>query len=389
MLMQPRGEKTFMNMWDDTRKEMQIDVGETCEFFIDDYTLKEWKKINLSPGGPTPVREYLMRGMSMLLFMNVSPEAVLRKQDREHQYQETVNTRTVDQVSRRLRSEPCRPPQDWNDLKYVLNTYAIGLRALFTMDCDHFNGVWELRNAVVSLRRRKGKFTAKICALLTWWVLKDSIQFFAEALMPESFENNQSEDQIVWPRSVLFSITENVVGLRFQSIETADFPAQWEDQQPKREQQDQGGRRTGGPQDWRSSGGQRQEGSSRSHGNGNDRSQPRHDEGANKILLKMGSLVEDVKNLGTGWIWYLALINTGGLDPSSLPSLQGYKDSSGKSTLCACGMMGLCKFDTNRCKFVCPDARDITDEFVNKYVQVMKPVLAQYLRKKREGNDRA
>ena len=99
----------------------------------------------------------------------------------------------------------------------------------------------------------------------------------------------------------------------------------------------------------------------------------------------MGSLVEDVKNLGTGWIWYLALINTGGLDPSSLPSLQGYKDSSGKSTLCACGMMGLCKFDTNRCKFVCPDARDITDEFVNKYVQVMKPVLAQYLRKKTGG----
>lgn len=376
--------KTFMKMWDDARKEMVIDIGETCEFFIDDYTLKEWKKINLSPGGPTPVLEYLMRGMSMLLFMNVSAEAVLRKQDRETQYQETANTRTADQVSRRLRSEPSRPPQDWNDLKYVLNTYAIGLRALFTMDCDHYIGVWELRNAVVSLRQRKEKFTGKICALITWWVLKDSIQFFAQALMPESFENIRSEEQIAWPRSVLFSITENILGLRFQSIETVDFPARWEDQTPKREQQDQDGRRTGGPRDWRNSGGQREEGSSRSHG----RSHIRHDEGANKILFKMGSVVEDVKNSGDGWVWYLSLINTGGLDPSTLPSLQGYKDSSGKSTLCTCGLMGLCKYDTNKCKFVCPDARDITDEFVDKYVQVMKPVMEQYLRKKRDGTRR-
>ena len=56
--------------WDKSRKELGLDIGECTSFYLEDQTIKDWKKCKFAPGGPIPVWDYLMKGMSILLCTN-------------------------------------------------------------------------------------------------------------------------------------------------------------------------------------------------------------------------------------------------------------------------------------------------------------------------------
>ena len=85
----------FNTAWDESRKTLNLGKDECNDFFLEDQTVKDWKKCKFAPGGMIPVWEYLMKGMSILLCSNFTTEAQLKSQDRERAYQETPYTRTT------------------------------------------------------------------------------------------------------------------------------------------------------------------------------------------------------------------------------------------------------------------------------------------------------
>ena len=385
--------------WENSRQELGLDLGECTSFFMEDTTLKEWKKVEFAPGGAIPVWDYLMRGMSILLCTNFSTEAQLKAQDREQAWQETMYTRTADEATRRSRREPRQPPRSWSNFKYVLNTYAVFLHAFFTAACPHFKASWSIREVLVTLRERTRYFTPHVCALLTYHVIKDSRQFFSIELMPSDFEGGipgevRARGRVPWPESHLFDVAKHLFKLQFASLEVADLPIKWQEPEKestkeaspaaKRPAQDFGnsGRYEGGPAEWRS---QQQGNGGQGFFTPNTHGNHRHVHMPPQLREQLGRLVEECVKLCPMFGFY-EMREFAGLDVNKMPRLTKYISPNGNSnSMCHMGMLGVCKFDDSSCRYVRVDPRDLTDDFVQEYIRVVKPALEKCLEALRQG----
>ena len=405
--------RSYINTaWDESRKTLNLGKDECNDFFLEDQTVKDWKKCKFAPGGMIPVWEYLMEGMSILLCSNFTTEAQLKSQDRERAYQETPYTRTTEDAERRERKEPRHPPMVWSTLKYLVNTYAAMCHALYTPDCPHFKGIWAVREVMATMRNRQQYFTRQVCALIVYHIIKDSRQFFSVRLMPRDFEGavigeHRSRDEIEWPATHLYEVAKHVHKLQMTALEVADLPEKWrysekpkepeKEKDTKRPATDGGGRAQGGPQQWRDqqlggyngggSGGYGHGGNAYGNAGGGaftpSTGARQHNVMAPQFSQALGPLVDECKRLNP-WVGPLELKQFGGLEMWSLPKLHKYcKD--GKNHACNCGLLGICPRDDNTCKFVRVDHRDLSPDFVKAYTDMAGPALEKVRDALRDG----
>ena len=379
--------------WEESRKALNIDIGECSKYFLEDQTLKDWKDGDFAPGGSVPIWDYLMKGMSILLVMNFSTLSQLKAEEREKIYQETRNTRTEEQAEKRVKKEPRLPPQEWSPLKYVLNTYAIFLHAFFTADCPHFRSCWALRSVMVSMRDLTRYFTSQACNLITYHIIKDSRQFFAEKLMPRDFE-----DPLVlpmWPESHLADTAKHVKKLQFAALWVDDLPYKWrvppkqDTSGNKRSNQESGGRSLGGPSEWRVQGyGGGHSGSyglppgAPSNGDANQANGGDHNFMPQLIRDQLGTLVDDIVKMKSSF-GAKELREIGGLQMHELPKLPGYEEG-GRCMMCNPGLIGCCRWKS-RCKFKKVKPNDVTPEYAKQFAQKLGPALQKCFEFYRRG----
>ena len=384
--------------WEASRVALNIDIGECSKYFLEDQTLKDWKDGDFAPGGSVPIWDYLMKGMSILLVMTYSTRSQLKAQESEEIYQATVNTRTEEQAARRAKKEPRQPPQTWSPLKYVLNTYAIFIHAFFTQDCPHFQTCWVLRSVLVSMRELTGYFTPQACNLITYHVIKDSRQFFAEKLMPRDFKG-RSASSVMWPESHLAETAKHIKKLQFTALWVEDVPYKWRVKQDsntgKRTSQESAGRSQGGPDEWRAQGfGNTDLGSASggryagfgngfTNGGGNQEKASGHNVMPPKIHELIGGLVEDIRKMCPHF-GARELRGVAGLEMFDLPRLPNYEDSNGHSSICNPGLIGCCRW-SSRCKFKPVRPNDLTPQYVKNYTDKMGPALQKCFEFYRRG----
>lgn len=402
--------RTYINdAWDKSRKELGLDIGECTSFYLEDQTVKDWKKCKFAPGGSIPVWEYLMKGMSILLCTNFSTEAQLKSQDREQAWNETPYTRSTEEAARRLRREPRQPPMTWSPLKYLINTYVIFIHALFTAECPHFKSVWATRDVLVTMRERKEHFNKHRCALIVYHIIKDSRQFFSESLMPRDFASQivgqpKARNEIMWPETHLYDLAKHIFKLQLSALEVADLPEKWRPKEAtptddkdskdgKRPAQESGGRAQGGPGTWRDQSHRFSDGGSQSGGyrfggggtfDGRNTGGTRHDTMPPQIREHLGKAMEECLRLcptfGSN-----ELREFGNVEMWDLPMLKDYSSHQGSNYACNQGLLGLCRFQDGSCKFKRVDPRDLAPDFVRAFVDVVGPALDKCIEALRQG----
>ena len=411
----------FNTAWDESRKTLNLGQDECNDFFLEDQTVKDWKKCKFAPGGMIPVWEYLMKGMSILLCSNFTTEAQLKSQDRERAYQETPYTRTTQDAERRERKEPRHPPMVWSTLKYLINTYVAMLHALYTADCPHFKGTWAIREVMASMRNRQQYFTKQACALIVYHILKDARQFFSVRLMPRDFEGavigeSRSKNEIAWPVTNLFEVAKHIHKLQMTALDVADLPEKWryadkekeKEKDTKRAAMDDGGREQGGPQQWRAQqsggtggggyggnagyGGSNGGGYSGNSGGGSNNQGgggggTPHNVLAPQLRQQLGALVDECKRLNPNF-GHAELKQFGGLEMWHLPQLNKYC-RDGRNHACNGGLLGICRYTDSTCRFQRVDHRDIPNDFVDEFVKTAGPALEKCRDAMRQGRKAA
>ena len=62
--------KFVLTAFEVSKKALQIDKSDLTQFYLGDIWLRELKEMNFAPGGKILVFDWLMRGISILAFMN-------------------------------------------------------------------------------------------------------------------------------------------------------------------------------------------------------------------------------------------------------------------------------------------------------------------------------
>jgi len=384
-----------LEAFEETRKALGIDKSDLTQFYLDDVWLKELQKLSFAPGGEILVFEWLMRGISILSLMNWTASDIFYENTENEIYSQTSNTRTEEQVRRYNAKEVREPPREWSKVKALFNTYCILLRALFTMYCEHFQTCWTLRNAIANMNGENEKhFNAErgyLCKLVVWHALTDSRQFFACELMPSAFDQaNDFRSVLGRPVSHLTQVALDVSRLRIHSLEVMNFPSKWrgDDNSKKRFPNEQGGRSTGGPRDWKGAqyGDGFRGGNAFGGGGDKDHDRPTQPKGGHKhgpapkaIYSKLERIIKDVKHKFQR-VSLKEIVAASKMRYEDFPTLPGYKTKDGRSSICYVSLLGLCNFDEKTCYNTRVEEKDLTDEFVKKFVDTMGPALEAYVR---------
>ena len=377
--------------WEESRKTLQVDLSECNKFYLDDLQVKEWKQCKFAPGGTVLVWDYLMKGMSILLMSMFSASAKLNSKEQDRIYDDTINTRTEEQAARRTKKEPREPPRSWHTLKYLINTYAIMLHALFSHRCPHFETVWAVRDVLASMRELTSVFTHTRCKLIIVHIMKDSKRYFSVKLMPKDFAGVQAFHQIAWPLSHLADVAKYIFQQQFTALEVADVPHKWKEDPTtdnnKRKATDQGARAGDGQSQWQGNSNYNR-GSSNSGGlfgraGGPDRA---HDKAPDKISSRIGGLINECKQLCPTF-GYRELRNVGGMDGRNFPRLAKYDDDRGNNSACNAGILGICHFHDGTCKFRRVDYKDISNEFADAVANFAGPPLQRCIEVFRSGGN--
>ena len=382
---------TVMAAWGRSRATLGIDPSECYSFYLEDKYVKDLKAGDFAPGGAMPVWEYFMRGIGPLVCMNWTTAQSLQTQDEATAYEAATNTRTAAQVLAQIRGAPRDPPKAWSCLKYMTNTFAVLVHALFSKKCPFFESLWRLRETICSMRDYKANFTPELCAQITFHMLKDARFFFAVELRVDDIKKIRRGEDVTWPTSDLTNVSLQLRGLHVNSLMTDDLPQQWRSK-ASRQLADQGQRESGGPREWRSTGGtggaggaggSRRRGESGAadtptHGGNQD---ARHDAGLPRCLEgELGPLIRELKQLNPR-VSMTDLRESGGYDIRRLPRLPTHNNKPG----CIGALLGICPQTERTCRFgMIPVAR-LSGGVMRDFSTEIKPVLERTVQALRWG----
>ena len=195
---------------------------EISPIFLSDQTVKDIMKLNLSP---SPVAEFhsLNEGITILEFLEKTPEEVIRLKRESEAQEDSSHTRTLSESRKMKRNHPKSPPTSIYHMKELLATYAMFLQALFTKDCQHYKTVWEARRTLLALTNKVSKLSEETWSILTWCIIDDARQFFSAVVDQSDFDENGRADNL--PTSLLVYHTTQLRML--QPFMPHDFPDQW------------------------------------------------------------------------------------------------------------------------------------------------------------------
>ena len=208
-----------------TKAVMKAAKDFKCEIspiFLSDQTVKDIMKLNLSP---SPVAEFhsLNEGITILEFLEKTPEEVIRLKRESAAQEDSSHTRTLSKSRKMKRNPPKSPPRSIYHMKELLATYAMFLRALFTKDCQHYKTVWEARRTLLALTTKVSKLAEETWSVLTWCIIDDARQFFSAVVDQSDFDEDGKAENL--PTSQLVYHTTQLRML--QPFMPHDFPDQW------------------------------------------------------------------------------------------------------------------------------------------------------------------
>ena len=379
---------------EEVRKDMNIDLGEMINVTFSDELLKDIRKVNMAPNGARAFWDWLMRGPCILHFMGSSSEAVHNADMARRVWDMTENTRTEEQAYKRLKTDPKTPPGNWSKLKYVITTYCIYLRAMHGKCCPLYKSTWAVREVIVAMKDDEKYFDRFICRRLVWRIIKDGRNFFSKKLMPADFKGNPTEEDIDdWPSSRLTGVTEGLLNQEHAFLDTRDFPWQWAEgqarQQPggndnnanrrQRGQQGFGGGFVGqepGNGDYTHHRRHNHDGRCQEGGVPGQYGPAGHGPASARIQARLGGILEEVRRAHAA---FGSILMAGGIRITDLPTLPAYQGPRGRSSMCYSQLLGLCLLDASECSFQSVRDDELTDDFVNRFVQVMRPALEAFL----------
>ena len=212
-----------------------------CEIspvFLSDQIVKDILKLNLAP---TQEAEFyaLNEGITILEFMEKSPDEVTKLKRESKAQEESHHTRTLSEArSKNKKNTPRDPPTTIHHMKELLATYCMFLRALFTSDCQHYKTVWAVRRVLLKLTPKASKIPEETMRVLTWCIIDDSRQFFSAMIDEDDWD---AADVVDMPTSLLVYHTAQLrLLLPFMP---ADFPDEWK---PRAQRQRLEDHRSGG-----------------------------------------------------------------------------------------------------------------------------------------------
>jgi len=104
--------KLIMAAFHVARKELEVDVSDLTQFYLEDAWLKELQILDFAPGGNILIHEWLMNGISMLTFMNWTDTDICMETENNAIFEATKNTRTEEQVRRHNAKTAREPPKE-------------------------------------------------------------------------------------------------------------------------------------------------------------------------------------------------------------------------------------------------------------------------------------
>ena len=336
-----------------------------CEIspvFLSDQIIKDILKLNLAP---TQEAEFyaLNEGITILEFMEKSPDEVIKLKRESRAQEESNHTRTLSEARHKnKRNAPRDPPATIHHMKELLATYCMFVRALFTKDCQHYKTVWAVRRVLIRLTPKASKIPEETMRVLTWCILDDSRQFFSAMVDEDDWDDTDAVDM---PASLL---VHHTVQLRLLlPFMPADFPEEWK---PRAQQRRFDEARGGG------GGGGIDTDQARAGGSGN----VQKPKGAAKGVIKQEpgwqsdthpKIMAATKSIRAKWdvLPLRQILDKGNKSWGDMPN---FTTKAGRLA-CNRHILGRCTAPGKRCTFPHVPGRDLDDKFVHALCLVIAP----------------
>ena len=129
--------------------------------------LRDILKINVAPGGSLMVRSNLQRAMCILNSLPTSATQVAEYQRTEQNYWEMAGMHTFADPQEKSKGEPRMPVDDYETVKQNITMHAMYLLTLFGDQCQHYQGICEIRRMLHHHEGNTTQFSAKYCREIT------------------------------------------------------------------------------------------------------------------------------------------------------------------------------------------------------------------------------
>jgi hypothetical protein len=182
--------------------------------------------LRFNPGGSAAYYATAEKGISILLCRSRPGED--RESARQQELAEELSStnRTLSEAITLHKSAPRAPPDSYSDLKAGVATFCALVWALFGEGCEYYRKLYEIYLCLDSDRASEdwANFTPLLCRQITWAILDDGREYFAQVMLPDKFAVPPGT-LIRYPQS---SLEELIRPIRTQApILRANFPSQW------------------------------------------------------------------------------------------------------------------------------------------------------------------
>ncbi len=104
--------------------------------FLHGQTTKGIVNLNFNPGEAVPTFSSAQRGISILTCRPKSAHEVETIKDYEEARRATAHTAQFNEVRCRQKAKPSPPPDNYYDLRLIVNTFCVLVWTLFGEECD-------------------------------------------------------------------------------------------------------------------------------------------------------------------------------------------------------------------------------------------------------------
>jgi hypothetical protein len=191
--------------------------------YLTDDVLESIAKLNFNPGVGIAVFETASSGLSPLVCRPWTAAAVEKMKQKEKAKAASATNRSFAESMELSKGDPVTPPDTYNELCKMANTWCALLFSVFGEHgslCNKTLGLCDTL-ATESVALKEGSFTASLCRQITWAKIDDARQVFHQRM---------HEDELLlrvpnFPISHLDDIATNVRNV--EEFNRATFPTKW------------------------------------------------------------------------------------------------------------------------------------------------------------------
>lgn len=357
----------------DRPEHVQIDRS----LYITDAAMRDILALNFNPGGVAAEADTADKGLSILCCRarTSAQRAEIRRLEKAADKSKRNWSKKEAEDDEVTAYDTGALPDDYNELLRCLGTYCALLHTLFGEKCVFYRNcykLWETMNSEFVFEKRE-KFGKLTCRRIVWALIEESRIFFAKRLSVDDFADAKFPEDIPYPTCSLATIIQCVRdGIE---IERSTFPPTWYPGNATRTVVTGSGSAAPVPSIMAPTASPSVISGITTVAASTCTDKPPVTIRATNIhpLIKseMEAYIAKVRG-----VHLTPLLNHANLTIDDLPKLP--PEVSGTNGICYNWVLGRCTFD--RCRHLDGhvNARDVTDEFVNELLRLLRPSITDF-----------